>query len=78
MIFKFNQRRREDACVVCAEWPAEHRPYLRWYIISLPKAAPICDGCLLAFWDNCFGLRGPDKPGFFFPDIEAAPPPRHR
>ena len=63
----------EDACVVCAEWPSEAREYLRWFIDSVPMAEVdrVCDGCLLAFWDNSVHRPKPDP--FFFPDMEARP-----
>jgi hypothetical protein len=70
----------EDSCVVCAEWPDEHRAYLRWFIASVPvrDLDQICDECLLAFWDNFAHRPRPD--GFIFPDIYATPPlpPRRR
>ena len=46
-----------DGCVVCGEWPAEHRAYLRWFIYSMPLDA-VCDLCVHALFVNIAALPG--------------------
>ena len=42
----------EDDCAVCGSWPASFRPTMRDAIFFIPVKQPICDDCVVAFWDN--------------------------
>jgi hypothetical protein len=44
-------RLSEDDCAICAKWPSALRPTMRDAIFHIPLK-PICDDCVVAFWDN--------------------------
>jgi hypothetical protein len=43
-----------DDCIICGNWPERDRWALREMLDTLPvDDEPICDECLMAFWQNC-------------------------
>jgi hypothetical protein len=42
--------RRPSACVICGGWPNGRRERPR--IEDFPLKEPVCDDCLLAFWEE--------------------------
>jgi hypothetical protein len=42
----------EDDCAICAKWPPALRATMRDAIFRIPFKQPICDDCIVAFWDN--------------------------
>jgi hypothetical protein len=49
----------ESNCVVCSAWPKADRAWLRKDISCIPLREPICDPCLVAFWQR-LGVRVSD------------------
>jgi uncharacterized membrane protein len=45
-------RLSEDDCAVCGSWPFALRATMRDAIFRIPLKEPICDDCVVAFWDN--------------------------
>jgi hypothetical protein len=45
-----------DNCVIYGKWPEKDRWALRQMIGTVPLGdEPICDECLMAFWESCWG-----------------------
>jgi len=49
----------EDECAVCSQWPKAKRALLRKDNNCLPLREPICDRCIVAFWQR-LGVRVSD------------------
>jgi hypothetical protein len=50
----------ENDCAVCGDWPATDREGMRGMIYQIPLQGPICDKCIVAFWNNI--SREPEEP----------------
>jgi hypothetical protein len=46
-----------DDCTICARWPTALRPVMRDIIERIQGNKPLCEECLVAFWNNCV-VRG--------------------
>ena len=52
-IFPFRKRRPEADCSICGR-PEADREAMRPLIDEIPQNEPVCDDCLLAFWERLF------------------------
>jgi len=43
----------DEPCAVCASWPPSAREGMRDVIDRLPLREPLCEACVVAFWNNC-------------------------
>jgi hypothetical protein len=47
-------RRPETYCTICGPCPEADREAMRLLIDEIPQNEPVCDDCLLAFWEQLF------------------------
>ena len=54
--------RRSGACAVCGAWPEANRQAMRSLIDDeILLKEPVCDDCLLAFWERLFASEPKHK-----------------
>ena len=42
----------EDDCTVCGAWPKGLREQMRNGVTEIPLKKPMCEACLMAWWQN--------------------------
>ena len=57
------QMKLKPGCIICRDWPAPWREAMRASINTIPPKAPVCDDCLMAFWENLMGSSHEEREG---------------
>jgi hypothetical protein len=57
-IIPFRRRRPVADCCICGPCPEAGKETMRLVIDKIPQNEPVCDDCLLAFWERLFAGQG--------------------